>query len=196
MTLLSIAFSLIVAAPQAGVLEERIDLYHPVSGAFLGTEITWFTPDGERLRRENRGADGDPTLLFFVLHDENGREAGAIYFEGDAQEPVREVFGYEEAGRVQTVTYFHEPGVPGEQTSTDASESSPSFARDGATMVFARYDDDWAAKKPFIAYLEEGGWRVELLEGAPVEGAGFGRPLPVDVPATGGRRVRCRDGYT
>jgi hypothetical protein len=30
-------------------------------------------------------------------------------------------------------------------------------------MVFARYDDDWTRKDPFIAYLEDDGWRVEPL---------------------------------
>jgi hypothetical protein len=30
-------------------------------------------------------------------------------------------------------------------------------------MVFARSGDDWTRKRPFIAYLEQDGWRVELL---------------------------------
>lgn len=33
-------------------------------------------------------------------------------------------------------------------------------------MVFARYGEDWTRKDPFIAHLDEDGWRVEPLDAA------------------------------
>ncbi len=247
-------------------LEERIDLFDPTTNAFLGSERTWFGPDGRRLRLENTDGEGETTLLFIVRHDDRGRESEAIYFES-APDPVREVFTYSADGRLRTTTYYYEPGVAADRTeieldglgrevrkryfradgsqygeedvlwdddrnklgwdfryvgreggasfrynyeqfdqdgawvrrirsrnavpervevrtrvsgtstvafaaptvfspgrvSTDRSETSPSFSRDGKTMVFARYDAAWENKDPFIAYLEDDGWRVESI---------------------------------
>ncbi len=249
-------------------LEERVDLFDPPTGAFRGTERTWFGPGGRRLRLEITDAGGEPTLLFFVRHDDQGRESEAVYFEGGSEEPDREVFTYSADGRLQTTTYYFEPGLAADRTeadldddgreirkryyrsdgaqygeedvlwdelgnrlgwdfryvgreggssfryvdvelddagawirrvrsrngaperfevrtritappgaavitpvlfapgriSTEQSEASPSFSRDAKTMVFARYGDDWTRKEPFIAYLEEDGWRVESLD--------------------------------
>ncbi|NNF28708.1 MAG: hypothetical protein HKN73_15900 [Gemmatimonadetes bacterium] len=248
------------------VLEDRIDLYDPTTSAFEGSEVTYRGADGRRLRLEIRDAAGAPKLLFFVLHDENGREAEAVYFEGDTK-ATRETFSYSEDGLLKTTTYFYEPGIAAdrtesvldgsgreirkryyradgtqygeedvrwnddgsqagwdfryvdreggtsfryeylafdedgewlrrirgrdgeperievrtqvtsttpyqrreplpfarEQVSTGASETSPSFSRDGRTMVFARYRDDWNRKEPYIARLGENGWEVERL---------------------------------
>ncbi|NNE68398.1 MAG: hypothetical protein HKN33_17665 [Pyrinomonadaceae bacterium] len=47
--------------------------------------------------------------------------------------------------------------------STDASETSPSFANDGKSMVFARYGEDWSKKEPFYAVLSDGVWKVEPI---------------------------------
>lgn len=248
------------------IIEERIDLYDPATSAFEGTEVTYYGPDGRRLRLEVRDATGSPTLLFFVLHDERGREAEAVYFEG-SPEASRETFSYSRDGLLKTTTYFYEPGVAADRTesdldasgrevrkryyradgaqygeedvlwnedgtqegwdfryvgreggtsfryeylarsdagewvrrirrrdgdaqrvevrtrvtadvpfrdreplpfaegriSTGASETSPSFSRDGRTMVFARYGDDWDRKEPYVAMLTENGWQVERL---------------------------------
>ena len=267
MTPLAILISALTLAADTVVLEERIDLFEPSTGAFMGVERTWFGSDGRRLRLEITDAKGALTLSFFVRHDERGRESEAIYFEDGSEEPSREVFTYSDGGRRQTTTYYYEPGVASDRTeveldgagrevrkqyyradgsqygaeevlwddsgnqlgwdfryvhrdggasfryrydefdtggewvrrvrsrdgaierievrsrivtsvepvrttpvpfapgriSTYRSETSPSFARDGKTMVFARYDDDWTSKDPFVAYLEEDGWRVEPL---------------------------------
>ena len=258
--------TLVTLQVQTVTLEERVDLYDPVSGAYQGAETTLFGADGRRLRLVNTDADGATTLLFFLLHDEAGREAEAVYFES-SPEAYREVFTYSGDGLVQTTTYFYEPGVAADRTesvreasgrevekryfrangtqygaeqvlwnadgtqlgwdfryvereggasfryryealdrdgawkrrtrskdgvpervevrtrkmsqtapelstaapfapgviSTDASETSPSFSRDGRTMVFARYEE-WDVKRPYIAMLEGDGWRVEPLE--------------------------------
>ena len=248
-------------------VEERIDLYDPASSAYMGSEVTWFGPDGRRLRQIIYGADGTRSLLFILLHDEDGRESGAVYFEGDAQDPTREAFTFENGGRLQVTTYYPEPGQPGERTesdldedgrevrkryyrtdgsqygaedvlwnddgtkagwdfrfvereggasfrydyreaddrgrwirrirlgdgspervemrtlldaaaelsfpeparlgpgmvSTDRAETSPSMTADGRTLVFARYDDDWYTKEPFMAELGDDGWTVRPL---------------------------------
>ncbi len=254
------------------VWEERIDLYGPVSNAYLGAEVTRFGPDGRRLRLEVTDSTGASTLLFLVLHDGEGRESGALYFEGQAESPTRETFTYENGGRLQITTYYPEPGAPGERTESDldedgrevskryfrtdgsqygeedvlwnedgtkqgwdfryvereggtsfrydyraadadgawtrrirlrdgtrervevrtllravtasrgptpvpfaagavsgpGSEASPSFTRDGRTLVFARYGDDWTVKDPFIATLDDDGWTVTALPFGPV----------------------------
>ncbi len=98
-------------------LRERIDLYNPASNAFLGAEQTWYGPDGRRLRLHTTDSTGATVLLFFVLHDDRGREAEAIYFES-SPEPDREVFTYSEDGRLQTTTYYNEPGVAADRTET------------------------------------------------------------------------------
>ncbi|MEM9999078.1 MAG: hypothetical protein AAF809_15350 [Bacteroidota bacterium] len=46
--------------------------------------------------------------------------------------------------------------------STEQPETSPSFSRDGRTMVFARYVD-WGAKTALIADLTDEGWMVEAI---------------------------------
>jgi len=52
--------------------------------------------------------------------------------------------------------------------STDAYETSPSFAADGQTMVFARYGDDWAQKTPYIADWNGETWHVAEIPIGPV----------------------------
>lgn len=262
-----LAVSLVVTAPDTVVLEERIDLYEPTSGAFLGSERTWFGVHGQRLRLEITDERGDVTLLFFLRHDDQNRESEAIYFES-GPDAIRETFSYSRNGRLRTTTYYYEPGVASERTeseldeqgrerrkryyradgsqygeedvwwndngnqtgwdfrfvgreggatfrydyqafdpadrwlrrvrsrndtlervevrtivtredgtvfptglrfgagtiSTEGSETSPSFTRDGRTMVFARFDDDWDQKRPFIAHLKPDGWQVQPLD--------------------------------
>jgi hypothetical protein len=256
-------------AAEAVVLEERIDIFDHASGQYLGSEQTWYAPDGRRLRWVITDAQGATTLLFFLLHDDQGRESEAIYFEEGSEEPDREVFIYTDGGHLRTTVYYYEPGVAADRTeadlddsgreirkryfradgsqygeedvlwnadgtqlgwdfrylgkeggasfrysyqafdaesewilrirsrdgvperleictrttgdtrtelltpvvfapgrvTTDRSETSPSFSADARTMVFARYGDDWTRKEPFIAYLEEDGWRVEPIAG-------------------------------
>ena len=246
-------------AADDGVLEERIDLYDPASGAYLGSKTTWYAPDGRRLRRVHRDGSGAATLRFLVLHDADSRELEAWYFEGDAIAPDRETFSYREGTKVTTYyddagevtesleTVFDERGresskrflrangeTYGEEQvlwtesglpagwdfryvksgtrvafryaydlldtngtwlrrtrsrdgmserievctrvigaiavststparlapgviSTERSETSPSVTRDGKTLVFARYGDDWERKRPYLARLGGGG---------------------------------------
>ncbi|MEM7787676.1 MAG: hypothetical protein AAF594_08110, partial [Bacteroidota bacterium] len=96
------------AQSESVVLEERLDLYGPISGAFLGSERTTSAPDGRRLRLVVTDASGAPTLRFFILHDDGGRETGAVYFEGDDETAYRETFTYD--GQQKTTTYGAEPG--------------------------------------------------------------------------------------
>lgn len=256
-----------VANTASETLEERIDLFDPASGRFLGSERTFFGPDGRRLRLEITGPGNERTLLFFVLHDKSGREAKAIFFEEEADTPSRERFAYSDNGRRMTTTYYYKPGVADDsvesdldaegrevrkryfradgsqygdedvlwhadgdklgwdfryvgreggasfryayqsrdemgrwtrrtrsrdwvaertetrtliaasdtatfitplrfaagQVSTKGFETSPSFTRDGKTMVFARYGDDWAKKKAFIAHLGDEGWQAKPI---------------------------------
>ncbi len=248
-------------------LVEKIDLYDPVSGAYRGKEVFHFTPDGRRLRWEIYDKDGKNTLRFFLIHDGNGRDAKAIYFEDTASEPSIEQFTYRNNGRLKITQYISRNGAPSDRTeaeldeqgreigkryyrpdgkqygsesvywypdgtqkgwdftyisskklisfrydyiafdkeknwirrlksrdgvperievrtviterkqikyrtpallapgiiSTGASESSPSFAADGKSMVFARYGAEWTEKHPYYARLEEDGWKVEPL---------------------------------
>ncbi len=267
MSLLTLLSLLLVLPADTVTIKERIDLYAPSTGAFLGAEQTWYDVEGRRLRLEITDAEGTPTLVFFIQHDAQGRESEALYIEGGGQDADREVFTYSADGRTQTTTYYYEPGVAADRTesvrdeagrevfkryyradgtqygeeevfwnpdgtkrgwdfryvereggtsfrytydafddagawlrrtrsrngnperlevrtqvvvstsapqptpvpfalgsiSTDQAETSPSFAHDGKTMVFARYGDDWTRKDPFIAYHEEAGWRIEPL---------------------------------
>lgn len=273
--LLSIALAPLAA--KEGILHQRVDIYGPNSGAFKGAEQEWYDTDGKRLRWEITDAEGNPTLVFFVTHDDEGREAQALFYEEGAESPSREVFTYD--GMTQTTTYYYEPGVPADRTETDYAggrevrkrfynkegtmygdeevfwdvdpmelrdpddppvnqlgwtfrytksgkettfryqyqefnekkrwtrrlktrngipeqvevrtlatianprprptpfvfasgvissevyETSPSFSKDGKTMVFARYGDDWSVKEPFIATLGENGWEVSKVKG-------------------------------
>lgn len=102
--------------PAATVIEERIDIYDPRSGAYLGSETTNYAPDGRRLRQVNTDKDGVSQLTFLIVHDERGREGSALYFEDDASQPSREEFAYSEDGRQKEVVYFQESGEPGEKT--------------------------------------------------------------------------------
>ncbi|MEM6645291.1 MAG: hypothetical protein AAF730_03470 [Bacteroidota bacterium] len=52
--------------------------------------------------------------------------------------------------------------------STEAYETSSSFAADGQTMVFARYGDDWAQKTPYIADWDGETWEVAEIPVGPV----------------------------
>lgn len=268
-----LAFTLaltIVATAQAKnsrTLVERVDIYAPSSSIYLGSELQWYAPDGRRLRLINTNASGEPTLLFFVLHDEQGRESEAIYFEDGSTLPAKETFEYRDQGRTRRTRYFGEDGasqgyvdvlldsegrdsaklyfrdngaqwaeedIPRDQAgnmlgwhfryldreggalfeykylafdahgrwtrrirsrdgkperfearsltdegddyplqtpgvfgrgsvSTAASETSPSFSADGQTMVFARYDEDWARKLGFIARRRNEVWEVAPL---------------------------------
>lgn len=271
-------FTLSLLADSSAITAERIDVFDPLTGAYLGSEQTYFGPDGHRLRLEVMDADGASTLLFFVLHDQDGREAETIYFESGEPTPYRETFTYADDGTRLTTTYFSELGdvtgwteadldtggrevhkryyradssqygeedvlwnadgtkrgwdfrriersgtvssngaasfryayeafdeasrwtirtrsrdgvaerveartlattdrprpfrtaaplAPG-TISTSASETSPSFSRDGRVMVFARYGDDWSEKTPFVARLTDDGWSV-----APIPGIGL-----------------------
>ncbi|NNM34789.1 MAG: hypothetical protein HKO53_17060, partial [Gemmatimonadetes bacterium] len=117
-------WSVVGLAPGAATLEERLDRYDPATGAYLGAETTAFAPDGRRLRWTITDAEGQPDLIFFVTHDSTGREAQALYFEGDpAEQPTREVFTWSDDGRTQTTTYYYEPGVPSERTDSFRDES-------------------------------------------------------------------------
>ncbi|MEM8556625.1 MAG: hypothetical protein AAGG50_02170 [Bacteroidota bacterium] len=270
--LVSLTAVLALAPDSSVVLQERIDLFDPTTGQFLGTEQTYFDANGHRLRLEVSGADGALTLLYFVLRDPSGREEAAVYFEGDEPTATRTAFDYDDAGRLRTSTYSYEPGVTADRTeavlddagrdiqrryfradgsqygvedvlwnddgtqhgwdfrrlrrdgtpdpdrvtsyryayraldeasqwsvrtrsrkgqverleartvttatdrvpfvtaapfalgtiSTEQSETSPSFSRDGRTMVFARYVD-WGEKTAFIADLTDAGWAVEAI---------------------------------
>ncbi|MEL6444145.1 MAG: hypothetical protein AAF089_07495 [Bacteroidota bacterium] len=268
-------FTLSLPAESSTITAERIDVFDPLTGAYLGSEQTYLGPDGRRLRLDVTDADGASTLLLFVLHDQDGREAEAIYFESGELTPYRETFTYADDGPLLTTTYYSELGdvtgwteadldadgrevrkryyradssqygeedvlwntdetkrgwdfrriersgaaasdgvasfryayqafdgagrwtirtrsrdgvaerveartlattdrprpfmtaaplAPG-TISTSASETSPSFSRDGRVMVFARYGDDWSEKIPFVARLTDDGWGVERIPG-------------------------------
>ncbi|MEM8601988.1 MAG: hypothetical protein AAGF99_18885, partial [Bacteroidota bacterium] len=103
-------FTLSLLADSSAITAERIDVFDPLTGAYLGSEQTYFGPDGHRLRLEVMDADGASTLLFFVLHDQDGREAEAIYFESGEPTPYRETFTYADDGTRLTTTYFSELG--------------------------------------------------------------------------------------
>jgi hypothetical protein len=79
MSFFAIAVTAIVLGGDTVTLREQIDLFDPSTGGFLGTERTWFSSDGRRLREEITDASGTQSLLYLVLHDGVGREAGAIY---------------------------------------------------------------------------------------------------------------------
>lgn len=104
------------------LLYERLDLYDPVTGAFQGSEVTYWGPDGRRLRLEVLDADGEPSLLFYLRHDELGRESEGVYFESDPSEPRFERFAYSNDGRLKTTTYVLSKGGPGERTESDLDD--------------------------------------------------------------------------
>ena len=79
--------------------------------------------EGRRLRLEKRDAEGETTLLFIVRHDEQGRESEAIYFTADSDQGTRERFEYSNDGRLQTTTYFYEPGVASDRTESQRDEA-------------------------------------------------------------------------
>ncbi|MBT8397725.1 MAG: hypothetical protein HKO65_05810 [Gemmatimonadetes bacterium] len=116
MSLLFVALAAAVLMPDTTIIQERIDRFDPASGAFLGSQTTWFGPDGRRLREEVTDSAGVKELVFLVLHDADGREAGAVYFEGNSKEPTREVYSYSLNGREKTAVYFYEPGVGSDRT--------------------------------------------------------------------------------
>ncbi|MEM6483483.1 MAG: hypothetical protein AAF662_00660 [Pseudomonadota bacterium] len=51
------------------------------------------------------------------------------------------------------------PGI----VSTLESETSPSISRDGKTIVFARYGEDWSQKRGYIGSRQPTGWKVQQL---------------------------------
>ncbi|MEM1379958.1 MAG: hypothetical protein AAGH41_04950 [Pseudomonadota bacterium] len=118
------------AGGHSPVLEERIDLYDPSRGAFLGSEVTIFARDGRRLRQENRDAGGASTLTFLVVHNEDGREERAIYFEGSDPTPWTEQFTYTETPPQQTITYFTEDGEPADRTVVTLSLNGRELAKE------------------------------------------------------------------
>ncbi len=269
MILLTFAVFLFLTFSGDVPLKEKIDFYHPVTGAYEGNEINRFGPDGRRLRWETNDAKGKNTLLFIVSHDSEGRESKAVYFEGGSKEPSFEYFTYAKDRRSKTTNYVSRTGAAADRTesdldekgrvirkryyradgtlygaeqvlwnkdetkngwdfkyvgreggasfrykylsfdkknnwnrrlklrdgnperievrtlttlpsqrvyttparfgqdviSTGRSESSPSFSKDGKTMVFARYGDEWTRKDPYIAHLKQDGWKVEAIRG-------------------------------
>ena len=180
-----------MAAPQDSVaLYERVDLYDPVSGAFLGAETTWFGFDGRRLRAENTDPDGETTLLFLVRHDVSGRESEAIYFEGDSQEPDREVFEYSDDGRLKTTTYYFEPGVRDEWTESDLDAAGREFRKRYFRADGSQYGEE------DVLWREDGsqlGWDFRYVERS--ESVSFRYEYVDTEPGAGWvRRIRSRDG--
>lgn len=174
---------------QPSLLMEQIDLYAPTSGAFLGRETTWYGPDGRRLRLEIVDGAGEPTLLFFVRHDAEGRESEAFYFEG-GPDASREAFTYSDDGRMRTTTYFSDDGQPGERTESDLNA-------DGRE-VFKRYyrADGVLYGEEDVLWNPEGdqlGWafRYLLREGSVEFSYAY---EDFDGRGSWTRRVRSRDG--
>ncbi|MBO6576876.1 MAG: PD40 domain-containing protein [Rhodothermales bacterium] len=106
--------SLVLIVPQQ-VPVERIDLYDPGNGGYLGAETSWFSPTGNRLRLEITDPSGDASLLFFLRHDRLGREEEGVYFEGGNLDANWERFSYS-GDSLKTTTYLRDDGSPGART--------------------------------------------------------------------------------
>lgn len=173
----------------SSTLEERIDLYHPSTGAYLGSERTWFGADGRRLRLEVTDAQGAVTLLFIVRHDERGRESEAIYFESDP-EPDREVFTYSDDGLRKTTTYYYDPGVAADRTESELDGRGREIRKQYFRADGSQYGEEdvlWNADGTQL------GWDFRYLgrDG----GASFRFSYEAIDPRGGwSRRIRSRDG--
>ncbi len=180
----------IVLAADTVTLEQRVDLFDPATGAFMGTERTWFDPDGRRLRLEITAELGAPVLLFFLRHDERGRESEAIYFEGGSAEPSREVFTYSADESLKTTTYYSEPGVAGERTEADLDATGREIRKRYYRADGTQYGEE------DVLWDERGnqlGWDFRYVgrEG----GASFRyRYQKFDAEGEWVRRIRSRDG--
>lgn len=191
MVLLAILLALSAAQWQVDntLVEERIDLYDPVTMSFLGTERTWYSRDGRRLRLEITDGMGARELLFLLLHDRDGRESGAIYFEGDGSEPYREIFTYSADERVQTTTYILASGGDGERTESTRDE----LGREVAKRYYRADGTQYGAEEVF--WNPDGtklGWDFRYLERD--ERASF--RYAYDKPGGGdwAQRIRSRNG--
>ena len=189
MNVLALALGVIASNPDSVVLEERIDLFDPTTGAFLGSEVTYFGPDGRRLRLVATDSVGTPSLLFFVLHDEQGRESEAIYFEG-GPEAYRETFTYSEDGRLRTTTYFYEPGVAADRAESDLDERGREISKRYYRANGTQYGEE------DVLWAEGGnklGWDFNYVER---DGGASFRYDYTQFAAAGDwlRRVRSRDG--
>jgi hypothetical protein len=187
---LIVALLMAVSSCDTLMLEERIDLYDPVSMAYQGQERTWFDVRGRRLRLEIEDAAGDPTLLFVIMHDEFGRESEAVYFEGDSTDADREVFSYSADGSLKTTTYYYDPGDPSDRTETELDE----FGREVRKRYFradgTQYGEEDVLRFPSGA---EAGWDFRRT-GRP-GGASFRYEYRGhDEPRDWALRVRLRDG--
>ena len=184
-----IALTTFAVQSQEVTLEARVDLYDPDTGAYQGSETTYFALDGRRLRGETFAADGTAELLFFVIHDAAGRESEALFYEGEGVEPWREAFTYASDGRLVTTTYFPEPGSEGERTESYRDETGREvrkryFRADGSLYGLER-----------VLWNPDGtklGWDFEYVER---EGGASFRYLYEDTRGDVWlRRVRTRNG--
>ena len=136
----------------------------------------FFRPDGSQYGEEEVNWNDDGTEAgwdFRYLSGKPGARFEYRYIDAgpDWRRRVRLRDGAPERLEVRTRATLEDPKptrgtglfAPG-TISTDASETSPSFTKDGNTMVFARYGDDWATKTPWIAQRGEDGWSAEPLE--------------------------------
>lgn len=174
------------AMGSSGVRLEQLDRYDPTTGAFLGREQTWFGPDGRRLRQEVRDADGTPSLLFFLLHDNAGREIEGIYFES-APTPYRETFQYSDEGRTRTTIYVTDDGSPPERTVDRLDEQGRTVSKEYYRRDGTQYGEEtvlWDDRG------RQAGWDFRYLQKD--REVSFRYSYDDAEPWT--RRVRTRDG--
>lgn len=160
----------------------------------LRRERTWYTANGSRLRTEIRSANGDAILRMHFLLDEDERETGALYFEGNETEPNYEQFTMSADGRKRTIRYTSAGGELQETTEEILDERgrvrSKRFLRaDGtaygveqvrhtaggelAGWTFRRLGNDRTARFDYryLSFDEFGSWtrRLKLRDGKPLE---------------------------
>lgn len=175
-------------ADDAPTLDETIDVYDPITGAYVATEQTEYALDGRRLRQTIYDADGNRSLLFLIEHEPGGREAGAWFVESDDGTMYRETFSYSDDGRMQTITYFYEPGVPADRTEVDLDAQGRETAK-----RFFRADGSQYGEEDVLWNTDgsAAGWEFRYLSGKP--GARFDYRY-LGLSENWKRRLRLRDG--